>query len=292
MRYYPIQIPFVLSKEFNEAVVYTEEVVEDLSDFVICVWQMKSRDTQPKTITNHVIVTDGCIDLVVDFSNSDIGFAGMSKTKFDDKIKTPAHWLGARMKPAAFQALTGLNASFAMDKFLPLTKVLKTFKKKDFFARAQTPLARQSMAQTSIARSPLAQTPLAQTSMAQTPAKQQFIELLREIVSGKSPNIYTSLFDRLIDNLPDTAEELYGIMGYSPKQTQRLFEKYFGFTPQKALNILRFQKVLGAMIVDKSNSSEAMQQTNYYDQAHFIKDFKKHLGITPSELVKLYARQT
>jgi len=145
-----------------------------------------------------------------------------------------------------------------MDKFLPLSKVLKGFSKKEFFSENSTT------------------------------AKNRFIDLLRNLIFGKEPNEYTTLFDSLYRNLPDTTKELYDKMGYSPKQCQRLFDKHFGLTPQMALSVLRFQMCLSLLVDSKAEPCEALGQVNYYDQAHFINDFKKHIGITPLDLIKLY----
>ncbi|MCL2370043.1 MAG: AraC family transcriptional regulator [Firmicutes bacterium] len=256
--YYPIQIPYVLSKEFSKAICYTEDIIADLNDFVICVWKMSSRLNEPSIVTNHVIVADGCIDLVADFRYKEIGFAGMSKTKFGDKIKIPSLYIGARLKAGAFQVITGLDASVAMDNFLPLSKVYKGFNQKNFFEEDESA------------------------------AKEKFIELLKNLIKDKIPNEYITLFDKLYSDLPDTTKKLYDKIGYSPKQCQRLFDKHFGLTPQMVLSVLRFQKCLSVLVGGESNPSEALEQVNYYDQAHFANDFKKHIGITPTDLIKLY----
>ncbi|MCL2838764.1 MAG: hypothetical protein FWE04_06870 [Oscillospiraceae bacterium] len=62
--YYPIQIPFILNKSFARSVKYSEEVVPEFQDFIICLWEMCSLPEQSETV-EHIIVTDGCIDIVV-----------------------------------------------------------------------------------------------------------------------------------------------------------------------------------------------------------------------------------
>lgn len=248
----------MLSREFNNAIGYIEEIITCLSDFVICVWEMTPKIESKAIVANHVIVADGCIDLVVDFRYKEICFAGMSKTKFDDRIELPSRHMGARLKAGAFQAITGFNANEAMDKILPLSKVCKGFNEKEFFTKDKRT------------------------------AKSRFIDLLRSLTSGKELSEYTTLFDRLYRNLPDTTGELYDIIGYSPKQCQRLFDKHFGLTPQMVLSVLRFQMCLSLLVDSKIGISETLGQVNYYDQAHFTNDFKKNIGITPLDLIKLY----
>ena len=107
--YYPIQIPYILQSEFFNNVIYSEKRVADLSDFVICFWKMLPK-TEKKCQINNIIVTDGCVDLVVDFDNKLIGYAGMSKTDFDFSMIMPRRLFGARLMPGAFQQLTGVSA--------------------------------------------------------------------------------------------------------------------------------------------------------------------------------------
>jgi hypothetical protein len=120
--YYPIQVPYILNNSFSQHIQYTEEVVTALQDFVICIWEMTPIYPEKKAIQN-VIAADGCIDLVVGYEDGYIGFGGMSKTNFHHIIQTPTKFFGARLKPGAFGQLTGLPATEAMDKFIPLKKI-------------------------------------------------------------------------------------------------------------------------------------------------------------------------
>lgn len=75
--YYPVQIPYILNKEFSDAVKYTEESNQNYKDFLICFWEMLPENTEAKTVEN-IIITDGCIDLVMDFDGKEAGFAGLA----------------------------------------------------------------------------------------------------------------------------------------------------------------------------------------------------------------------
>ena len=107
--YYPIQIPNILDKAFSETINYSEEIIPDFADFVICLWEMRPLSNAGKTVEN-IIVADGCIDLVADYDGKRIGFAGMSKTEFHFKINLPSYSMGVRFKPGAFHAITNISA--------------------------------------------------------------------------------------------------------------------------------------------------------------------------------------
>ena len=54
------------------------------------------------------------------------------------------------------------------------------------------------------------------------------------------------------------------------------------------LSIIRFQNCLELLISSEVDSSEVLSQIEYYDQSHYIKDFRKNIGITPSDFIKIY----
>lgn len=255
--YYPIQIPYLLQKEFSENVSYTETVVEALQRFVICFWEMQPRSDKKITVEN-IILADGCIDLVVDWDKKQIGFAGMSKTDFHFKLEMPGRSFGARLMPGAFCQLTGLPATAAMDCFLPINDIDPTFDTDVFFS----------------------------TSFIE--AGTCFVEYLRHWIGNSSPDSFTRLFDTLSDHLPTTTIELAKQLNFSPRQCQRLFEKYYGLAPKMVLSIVRFQKSLEILTSKKARPADVLTAVQYYDQPHFIRDFKRNIGITPMELIARY----
>lgn len=52
--YYPKQIPYLLDQQFKENVAYTEYYIEELKDYCMCIWTMKSKKTLDKTIANNI----------------------------------------------------------------------------------------------------------------------------------------------------------------------------------------------------------------------------------------------
>ena len=70
----------------------------------------------------------------------------------------------------------------------------------------------------------------------------------------------------------------------SARQLERQFDARVGISPKAFLRIVRFQEVLRATRsgVDTGWASLALEH-GFYDQAHFIKDFKTFVGRTPGE---------
>ncbi len=70
--------------------------------------------------------------------------------------------------------------------------------------------------------------------------------------------------------------------GYSRRYLEILFKIHVGFTPKSLAGIFRFQKFYSAWASGKSYSDLVYDLNNYYfDQSHFIKEFKRMTGFSP-----------
>jgi AraC-like DNA-binding protein len=76
-------------------------------------------------------------------------------------------------------------------------------------------------------------------------------------------------------------------IGYSQKHFIDLFRKQVGVTPKQYLKVMRFQKAIHEAGRDDSiNWSRIASESGFYDQAHFIHDFKEFSGFTPNEYMQ------
>ncbi len=72
--------------------------------------------------------------------------------------------------------------------------------------------------------------------------------------------------------------------GYSQKHFIGLFKKYVGLTPKGFQKIMRFQKVVKDIESVKTiNWTQLALDCGYYDQAHFINEFKTFSGYNPQQ---------
>jgi AraC-like DNA-binding protein len=76
-------------------------------------------------------------------------------------------------------------------------------------------------------------------------------------------------------------------IGYSQKHVIKLFKEHVGVSPKEFLKVIRFQKAIqqieNQIMVDWS---QIAYDCGFYDQSHFIADFKNFSGFTPSEYIK------
>lgn len=68
---------------------------------------------------------------------------------------------------------------------------------------------------------------------------------------------------------------------------ERKFLSAVGLRPKQLTKIVRFQNTLKTLLNSRITSITALAHENdYYDQSHFIKDFKEFTGSTPKEFDK------
>lgn len=114
--------------------------------------------------------------------------------------------------------------------------------------------------------------------------------------------IETFLFDKLKDKttikniVKATVDTLFSTKGNlkikeilkddlnKRRQIERNFLKQVGISPKKLAKIIRLQTALKIMLnEDIENLTSIGYESDYYDQSHFIKDFKEFTGVLPKE---------
>jgi AraC-like DNA-binding protein len=82
--------------------------------------------------------------------------------------------------------------------------------------------------------------------------------------------------------------ELADYCNLSVRQVERGFQRVVGTTPKTFARTLRFVRAERRLMFDpNADLTQLAYECGYYDQAHFIKDFKAFAGTTPTE----YARK-
>ena len=104
----------------------------------------------------------------------------------------------------------------------------------------------------------------------------------------KNENEYV-LLDHTLDLIAQThglmrVQELEAQTGYTRRYVDMLFKEHVGVSPKSLASILRFQEVYQVWAQQKSPTFLRNNvYTYYYDQSHFIKEFKRFTGFTPQK---------
>lgn len=249
----------------SDDVVYTEVFPDPrLQSFIYCYWQFKT-NIPLNAKFNHLIVADGCIDIFFELSNPQDSYVmGFCKKHTEFVLENTFNYVGIRFLPTMFPQLFNVNAKELSNRLEHLQNVIpktSTFIKNNF-----------------------------NMEMDITKIKGTLDDYFLQIVSGSSFVWDNRLYDSILLILKnhgsvDLAKDLN--TGISERQLRRLFEFYIGGTPKTFSNLIRFQSFLKAKPSSESlRKNKLFYDIGYYDQAHFIKEFKNFYGVTPSKAFK------
>lgn len=75
--------------------------------------------------------------------------------------------------------------------------------------------------------------------------------------------------------------------GYSERYLNKKIHEEFGMNPKNLIRFIRFQKSVSNLIasIDCINCTDTALESGYYDQSHFIKEFKSLSGLTPTNYI-------
>ena len=230
-----------------------------LSKFVYCYWELKCKrsDALPAP---YGVVPDGCIDVILDCSTysglsvypSDINFSEVALQNTD-------HVFGIRFLPGKLPFIIPFNATELNGQSQQLDAIHST-------------IANDLQQQMFEARD------LSQ--------RIQLIEsfLIKRLYNSKSLTDYRldAALDQVYNQQGNAAIESDVADLVSPRQLRRIFNQYIGLSPKEFSRIIRFQKILYAMMqTPKKNWKNMHLDFGFYDQAHFIREFKAFYGKSP-----------
>jgi AraC-like DNA-binding protein len=83
---------------------------------------------------------------------------------------------------------------------------------------------------------------------------------------------------------------LLTISGLNPRRLQRLFRKHVGASPKWVIQRYRLHKAIARVQAGIAFSWKALAlELGYFDQVHFVRDFRHMVGMSPGEYEKSLA---
>ncbi|WP_233632429.1 helix-turn-helix domain-containing protein [Parapedobacter sp. ISTM3] len=245
----------------GESVTY-EEILPDhrLRPYIYCYWQLKTKAPLRAPFTYRV-VADGCIDVFFELDRPEASFVmGFCKRYTEFELDNAFNYVGVRFLPTMFPQLFSVDASSLSNRTEDLGAVIPSmarFVADRFAPDLPTPAVWQRL-------------------------DDYFLQHLADIDFNQDPRLYGAIATIMqksgVLNLEKDIDS-----GISPRQLRRLFEYYIGDTAKTFSKVVRFQNILRAKPSTQNlRENKLFYDAGYYDQAHFIKEFKSLYGVTPS----------
>ncbi len=237
---------------------------DDLAYFIehfwVVTWDLRGLPTVTREVLNHP-----CVHLLFE-SGRAAQVAGLHKGRFLRLLDGEGHIFGVKFRPGGFHPFLKSSVSTLTGKVLPLALV---------FGAAGSALEAAIRALGK------------DDDEAKIHAAEAF---LRQCVPERDPmvNLISCLVRRIIDDPRLTkVEELQEGSGLSIRGLQRAFGTYVGLSPKWMIQRYRLHEALERIAGDAiPHWPRLALELGYFDQAHFIKGFKKLVGRTPAEYLR------
>lgn len=106
--------------------------------------------------------------------------------------------------------------------------------------------------------------------------------LLTDLVSKRPPEAPLLVaVDRALRERPASVPAFAAAAGVAPRTLHRLCLRLFGFAPKRLLRRQRFLDTLGQVRTAVGDPLREALDAAYFDQAHFYRDFRDFMGMSP-----------
>jgi len=244
-----------------------------LSPFVKCFWSLEAPPSP--SVEKQIIVPDGCMEMIIHYGDPYIQFLTNEKT-----IVQPRSFVFGQITSPLVIAPTGSSGivatRFLPDGFVPFSSFAtnamtnRAVPLQELFGTEGTKLEKNVVA--------------AVTTEERITIMEYF--LTRRLSTAESTNtLAKETFNLLMHSKGQiSVEALVTRLNTSPRQLERKLSSVIGLSPKQLSKIIRLQSTLKLMEKQQFTSlTELAHECGYFDQAHFIKDFKEFTGVSPKQ---------
>ena len=245
----------------------------DLSDFVKCYWTLES--SYDKTPQRNTIIPDGTMKLI--FHYGDLYWHHPENAK--SFLQPKCFLIGQLTKPYVVEPV-GQTGTFVIrfhpNGFLHFTNISakemenKPVKLNILFGEKGEKLEHDILN----AKSTRKRIEIAESFLLKLLKSKEVID-----------RVVKSTIDLISENQGKlSVNELSKKHNINRRVLTRKFSSTIGLSPKQFSKIIRLQSTL-KLLLEKENTrlTDLAYENEYFDQAHFIKDFKEFTGITPKE---------
>ena len=186
--------------------------------------------------------------------------AGVHTGRFTTELKDTGWVFGVKFRPGAFRPYFGCSVASLRDRSVPIGEVFGT--QGDALARQVTDLGGDAEKAAAVER------------------------FLNERMTPSDPNV--ERVSRIVDEIAEnrdivSVEQIVEQWRLGKRALQQLFSSYVGVGPKWVINRYRLHEAVERLQAGAHISfTELAMELGYFDQAHFIRDFRKLVGCTPA----------
>ncbi|MBY0435795.1 MAG: helix-turn-helix domain-containing protein [Cyclobacteriaceae bacterium] len=251
----------------------TFEPSPDLNTLIKCYWTLESpKEESPQRQT---IVPDGCIEMIFHYGDLYKQYIADG----NDIVQPRCFVFGQLTKPLEIEPTgeTGIfSVRFYPEGFLPFATIpIKEMENKavsleKLFGTDGLKIEQSVLNATSTSE----RINLIETFLLNRLAS---VEAIDKIIKSTIETILTA-------NGQLSVQELSKLNNINRRQLERKFSTTIGLSPKQLSKTVRLQATLKMLISKNFTSLTGLAyKGDYYDQAHFIRDFKEFTGLTPKE---------
>jgi AraC-like DNA-binding protein len=246
---------------------------QHLLSFIKCFWTLDA--AAGPELTRQRIVPDGCMEMI--FHHGDLYRQYISNDHFI--IQPRSFVFGQILQPLEIEP-TGRTGIFAA-----------RFQPNGFVPFSSLPLSEMENRAVPLEELFGSQGPKLEQAVLAASNSEDRISILESFFLQKLSDPLS--IDRITRSCVETILELKGQLSVKElsdrlninrRQLERKFSSVIGISPKQLSKIIRLQSALKLMADQQVTSLTSLAHDgDYYDQAHFIKDFKEFTGMSPKQ---------
>lgn len=226
-----------------------------LSAFVEHYWWVRWELAEPRV---NEVLTYPSVHVV--FEGDEARVTGVVRARFSRTLEGKGAVFGVKFQPGMFRPFTHAAVSELTDRAVPLANEL---------GEPALELARALIAlPDELSRAKLLEARL----LSVLPEPDAGAELARDLVA----RVRT-------DSSLRSVAELASATGLPARALQRLFREYVGVGPKWVVRRFRLQEAAERLKNGDETVAAVAASLGYFDQAHFVRDFKAEVGLSPIE---------
>jgi AraC-like DNA-binding protein len=253
---------------------------KSLSAFVELYWE-GSFNSNSSELMSMQMIPNGCLELIIHLNDlhcdleknsiwaqsPDYMIIGLYTKPYEVKFQSHVKVFAMRLKPDGIYNLFGVPASALIESFEDMSLILG-IEFRDFCHRIKEEKSVPNM-----------------IAIAEN-------YLLKSLQKNRIDKSYVNLAAELIRNTSGIRiEDISNLVFISQRQLEREFKNKVGISPKHYLRITRINEIISFLNAHPvTNLVSVAYHFGYFDQAHFINDFKRITGKIPSMFTKTKAQ--